>query len=98
MEDQALEEEILRLKKEVACEEERTAKCQQEITRLRGIVRNHMDNFEDIELLDAVFVVNDFGSSIGEVMEEAYDRALTLKTKRLSFSFNSYKITIKKED
>jgi hypothetical protein len=49
MEDQALEEEILRLKKEVACEEERTAKCQQEITRLRGIVRNHMDSFEDIE-------------------------------------------------
>jgi hypothetical protein len=98
MEDQALEEEILRLKKEVACEVDMTLKCQQEINRLRGIVSMNTNNYKDIELLDVKFNISVSGRHISDVIQEVWDRVLTLKTKRLSFSFNSYKITIEKED
>jgi len=49
--DDWAEEEIGRLKLEVAKEEERTRDCQREIKRLREIVKN----YSDVSLLDVVF-------------------------------------------
>jgi len=92
--DEWTAEEIGRLKLEVAKEEGRTRECQREIERLRCIVRTYQDmNFLDVELDISVS-----GRHISDVMEIAWQRALELDAKRLSFSFNSHKITIEKEE
>jgi len=91
--DEWTAEEIGRLKLEVAKEEDRTRECQREISRLSNIVRQYQDiNFLDVELDISVS-----GKHITDVMEYAWNRALELDTKRLSFSFNSHKIIIEKE-
>jgi len=91
--DEFATEEIGRLKLEVAKEEERTRQCQHESKMLRSIVNQYKDvNFLDIELDISVS-----GKHITDVMEYAWDRAITFDAKRLSFSFNSHRIIIEKE-
>lgn len=89
-----MEEEIERLKQEISKEERRTAECQREISRLRGIVRN----YSGVSLLDVEFDMGVSGQTIGAVMENAWEKALDLDVKRLCFTFNSHKITIEKEE
>jgi len=91
--DEWVAEEIGRLKLEVAKEEDRTRKCQQEINRLRGVVQQ----YQDVSFLDIELDISVSGKHISDVMEYAWNKALDFDAKCLSFSFNSHKIIIEKE-
>ena len=98
--DYDAEAEIERLKREVSKEESRTAECQQEISRLRAVVRENSEEIrkmDRVKILDVEFDVSVCGRFIGSVMEEAWNKALDLDARRLSFSFNSHQIIIEKE-
>jgi len=96
--DEWIAEEIGRLKLEVAKEENRTRECQREIERLRAIVRKADDIAEKTQILDVECNISVSGRLIGDAMEEAWYIAHELGTKRLSFTFNSHKIIIEKEE
>jgi len=96
--DEWAAEEIGRLKLEVANEEKRTRECQREIERLRAIVRKANDIAEKTQILDVECNISVSGRLVGDAMEEAWCIAHELGTKRLSFTFNSHKITIEKEE
>jgi hypothetical protein len=66
--------------------------CQREIRRLRSIVRQ----YNGVTILDAKLDLSVSGRSIGDAMEEAFYIASEIGAERLSFDFNSYKITIDK--
>ena len=92
--DEWVAEEIGRLKLEVANEEKRTRECQREIERLRSIV----NDYNDVSFLDVKLGTSVSGKHISDVMEYAWQKALILDARRLSFTFNSHKITIEKEE
>ena len=56
------------------------------------------DKAEKTEILDVVCSFSVSGRLLGDVMEEAWEIAHKIGTKRLSFNFNSHKITIEKEE
>ena len=94
------EAEIERLKREVSEEEGWTAECQKELRRLRAVIRGNSEEtrkMDRIKILDVEFDVSVCGRFIGSVMEEAWNKALDLDARRLSFSFNGHRIIIEKE-
>jgi hypothetical protein len=84
--------EIAELKGALDAEERRTRVCQKEIARLRGVIEEMKSDNAGVEIDIDVSI-----RSIGDVMEEAWSRAMNIKEKRVSFFFDSYKISIEKE-
>jgi hypothetical protein len=90
--------EICDLHQEIEKEEARTASCQKEINRLRMIIRKQSSLMEGLRLKKVEAGPFGSGRLIGDVMEEMWSKTLDIDAEEFSFTFNSYKITIQKED
>jgi hypothetical protein len=66
---------------------------QKEIRRLRGIVRENERLYSGIQLINVRAEPAASGRTIGEVIEEMWNKALDFKAHELSFNFQNHTIT-----
>jgi hypothetical protein len=92
------DKEIARLEREKEYEEKWTVQCQNEIKRLRRIVSEYNRLSNGLRYVKVEADIAASTRTIGSVMEEAWNKALSLDADELSFAFNDRRIIIKKEE
>jgi hypothetical protein len=91
------EQEVAELNQEKDRLERGLNETQREIRRLRGIAREYSQFRSRARFMQVELDIPGSARTIGDVMEEAWGRALDMDAQELSFVFNAHKITIKKE-
>jgi hypothetical protein len=71
---------------------------QREIRRLRGIALEYSQFRSGVRFMQVEVDILVSGRMIGDIMDEAWSRALDMDARELSFIFNGRRISIRKEE